>query len=445
MSLITGSEPGARARRLRLDTLTGLRWMAVAGQSAAIFVTHFWLGFKLPVVIAFVVVAASAWLNIGLRLRYPVTQRLEDGPATYLLGYDILQLSCLLYLTGGLQNPFALLFLAPVMIAAVSLPIPRVAALIVLMVMAATFLAFFHLPLPWHEETALEMPFLYLAGVWLALVLGAGFVTVYASRVSSEARLLADALTATELVLAREQHLTQLDGIAAAVAHELGTPLATITLVVKEIQKQLPPDNVMKEDIDLLAQEVQRCRTILGKLSSLGNETEGMWASQTLLHLLEEVVEPVRNFGVELDIKTQGEDPEPFCIRNPGILYGLGNLTENAVDFAKSKVTISAEWSAGRVKISIRDDGPGFSLDVLGRLGEPYVTTRAASDRRAKSEESPGLGLGLFVAKTLLERSGATMTMTNAPAPALGAWIDVVWPRSEFERDTHRDSRPLVA
>lgn len=437
MTLTTGFEPGARARQLRLDTLTGLRWLAVAGQSAAILVTYFWLGFNLPITLAFAVVAASAWLNIGLKLRYPANHRLEDRPAAYLLGYDILQLSVLLYLTGGLQNPFALLFLAPVMIAAVSLSMRRVAALLALMVIAATFLTFFHLPLPWYDQQTLEAPFAYIASVWIALVLGAGFITVYASRVSHEARQLADALAATELVLAREQHLTQLDGIAAAVAHELGTPLATITVVVKEIQKQLPAESALREDIDLLGQEVQRCRAILGKLSSLGNETEGMWASQTLTHLLEEVVEPVRNFGVALTIETAGEEPEPICLRNPGIHYGLGNLTENAVDYAHERVKIRAEWTAARVHVSIRDDGPGFSQEVLGRLGEPYVTTRGGADRRAKSDEAPGLGLGLFVAKTLLERSGAVMNMSNAPPPQSGAWIDIVWPRAEFERDTH--------
>lgn len=439
MSSASDFEPGAHARRLRLDTLTGLRWLAVTGQSAAILATYFWLGFELPLTLAFVLVAASAWLNIGLRLRYPVNHRLDDRAASFLLGYDILQLSGLLYLTGGLQNPFALLFLAPVMIAAVSLSARRIAALVALMVAAATFLAFFHQPLPWFSGQKLEMPLLLVTGVWMALVLGASFVAVYASRVSTEARLLADALGATELVLAREQHLSQLDGIAAAVAHELGTPLSTVTVVVKEIQKQLAADSPLKEDIDLLVQEVQRCRAILGKLSSLGDEQEGMWASQTLSHLLEEVVEPLRNFGVVIEIDDLGDDPEPQCRRNPAIQYGLGNLIENAVDFAKSKVTIRSEWSPSRVKISIRDDGPGFSQDVLGQLGEPYVSTRRPGHRRAKSEEAPGLGLGLFVAKTLLERSGAVMTMTNAPAPASGAWVDIVWPRAEFERDAPHD------
>jgi two-component system sensor histidine kinase RegB len=412
--------------------------MAVAGQSGAILITYFWLGFELPLTLAFVVVAASAWLNVGLRLRYPVNHRLDDGPAAVLLGYDILQLSCLLYLTGGLQNPFALLFLAPVMIAAVSLSMRPIAALLALMVVAATFLAFFHLPLPWYAGKTLEMPLLLVAGVWLALVLGASFVAIYASRVSTEARLLADALSATELVLAREQHLTQLDGIAAAVAHELGTPLATVTVVVKEIQKQLPSNSPLKEDIDLLVQEAQRCRAILGKLSSLGEEQDGMWASHTISHLIEDVVEPIRDFGVTIEIEQTGNDPEPCCRKNPAIQYGLGNLIENAVDFARSKVRIRSEWSPTRVKISIHDDGPGFSQEVLGQLGEPYVSTRRSSTRRAKSEETPGLGLGLFVAKTLLERSGAVMTMTNAPSPATGAWIDIVWPRAEFERDTHR-------
>lgn len=436
MTFGVGHEPGVSARRLRLETLTWLRWLAVAGQSAAILATYFWLGFQLPLTLALALVAASAWLNVGLRLRYPVSHRLEDGPATLLLGYDILQLTGLLYLTGGLQNPFALLFLAPIMIGAVALSGARIVALLALMVGAATFLAFFRMPLPWYEGQTLAFPLLYIAGVWLALVLGAAFITVYASRVSREARQLGDALAATELVLAREQHLTQLDGIAAAVAHELGTPLATITVVVREIQKQLAGDNPIREDIDLLAQEVQRCRAILAKLSSLGDETEGMWASQSLSHMLEDVVEPLRHFGVDLAIEKAGEGVEPVCLRNPAIHYGLENLAENAIDYARSKVVIRAEWSSAKVRISIRDDGPGFSQDVLGKLGEPYVTTRGGAARKAKSDEAPGLGLGLFVAKTLLERSGAVMTMSNVAAPSSGAQIDIVWPRLDFERDT---------
>ena len=417
---------------MRVDTLVRLRWLAVAGQSAAILVAHFGLGFHVPLALAFAAIAASVWLNIGLRLKYDVNHRLDDRPATVLLAYDLLQLTALLYLTGGLQNPFALLFLAPIMISAVSLSVQRTLALVGLMVVAATFLAFFHFPLPWRSGETLEFPLLYLAGIWLALACGAIFIAAYAFRVAEEARRLSDALTATELVLTREQHLTQLDGLAAAAAHELGTPLATITLVVKELKKTAGDQGALAEDIALLEQEAQRCRTILAKLASMGAEDAADWQSMSMRHLLEEVVEPYRHFGVEVSIDVGGEGREPHCVRNPGIIYGLGNLIENAVDFAASKVRIEARWTLGAVRIEVADDGPGFSQEVLAKLGEPYVTTRSI-ERRARNEEG-GLGLGLFIAKTLLERSGAVVSMTNADWPAVGARIAVAWPRSAFDQ-----------
>lgn len=429
---------GERARRLRLATLVWLRWLAIAGQSMALLVTHFVFGFPLPLGLAFAAVAASAWLNIWLRLQYPPTHRLNDRQAVVFLAYDILQLSCLLYLTGGLQNPFCLLFLAPVTISAVSLPARETFFIAALMALSASFLAFFHWPLPWKDNQPLQAPLLYILGVWLALVLGAAFVAVYASRVSEEARQLSEALTATELVLAREQHLSQLDGIAAAIAHEMGTPLATINLVARELQKQADLPASLKEDIDLLNQETQRCRTILGKLSSLGEDSHAMWDIQPLSQLVQEVIQSTNPFQVKVSFSRRGEGVEPVCRRNPGMLYGLENLVENAVDYAGSEVAIAAEWDAASVRLSIRDDGPGFSPDILNRLGEPYVTARHAS-RKTKSEDSPGLGLGLFVAKTLLERTGAVMTMSNIEAPGRGAGIVIVWPRQAFERDTEQE------
>ncbi len=442
MSLIPGIDFGRRARRLRVDTLVRLRWLAIAGQSAALLATHLGLGFSLPIVLCFIAVAASVWVNIGLRLRYGVNHRLEDGPATILLAYDLIQLTALLFLTGGLQNPFSMLFLAPIMISAVSLSVERTLALVALMIVAATFLVFYQYPLPWLPGERLQLPLLYVGGVWIALVLGAIFIAAYAFRVAEEARRLSDALTATELVLAREQHLTQLDGLAAAAAHELGTPLATITVVTKELRRMGPQEGPISEDIALLEQEAQRCRAILGKLTSLGDDdSAGPWLGMSLRQLLEEVVEPSRNFGVVLETRLSGDGPEPYCIRNPGILYGLGNLIENAVDFAKERVTVEAQWTSSRVRISVEDDGPGFSPEVLAKLGEPYVTTRGA-DRRSKFEEG-GLGLGLFIAKTLLERSGAALSMRNAESPARGARIAIVWPRDMLEAPRTEASRDV--
>lgn len=421
---------GRRSRRLRVDTLVKLRWIALFGQTIALIVTHYVLRFSVPLEPSLLVVAASAGLNIGLRFRFRPIDRLEDLPASLMLGYDILQLTALLYLTGGIENPFSMLYLAPIMISAVSLSGGITMGLTLLVFACVTVITLWHYPVPWFPGERLELPFLYGVGIWSAVVISAVFVAIYASRVALEARRLADALAATELVTAREQHLNQLDGLAAAAAHELGTPLATITLVVRDLEQQIGP-GPYEEDLALLAQEVERCRTILGKLASLGDENDGILDELSLSLLLEEAVGPHRDFGVAIKIVKSGSGREPFCRRNPALSYGLGNLIENATDFAATEVEIFAEWSATEVAVTISDDGPGFPSDVIGRVGDPYVTTR--KDRRTKTDEGSGLGLGLFIAKTLLERSGATVKTANKSQPRHGATISITWPRAVFE------------
>ncbi|MBB4038771.1 two-component system sensor histidine kinase RegB [Microvirga flocculans] len=423
------------ARHLRLDTLVRLRWLAIAGQAAAVAGVRFGLGFPLPFALCFLVIAASVWVNLLLRIRYPASHRLSDNIATALLAFDILQLAGLLYLTGGLENPFAMLFLAPVLISATALTPERTLGLGLLAVGSATFLVLAHRPLPWYPGQSLSLPFLYVSGIWTAILLGTVFTGIYAWRVAEEARQLAQALAATELVLAREQHLSQLDGLAAAAAHELGTPLATIALVTKELSHAMPKDGPVGEDLRLLQEQVERCRTILTKLTSMGQEEESEFLETiTLSHLVEQVVEPQRAVGFDVKAVAAGEGPEPLCRRNPGVVYGLSNILDNATDFAESQVTIGASWSPHEVVIEIRDDGPGYAPDILLRVGEPYVTTRSAAERTQDSEEGGGLGLGLFIAKTLIERSGAELTLTNAAPPATGAIARIVWPRHAFER-----------
>jgi len=436
---LTDDDFGQRARQLRVDTLIRLRWLAVAGQSAAVLVTRFVLGFDLPIALCFLCIGMSALLNFGLRLRFPVSQRLDDVRATNILGFDILQLAALLFLTGGVINPFSVLFLAPVMISAASLPLRRTIALLLLALACETVLTIWHRPLPWIAGADLHLPMLYGVAIWVAIAVGAAFITIYANRVAEEARLLAGALNATELVLAREQHLSQLDGLAAAAAHELGTPLATVALVVTEMTRQNPPAGAFADDLRLLNQEVGRCRAILGKLASLGEDGAGPLEELGLSHLLEEIAAPHRHFGVAIEIVLDGAGPEPVCRRNPGMLYGLGNIAENAVDFAHGRVRIEASWNGETVKIVIADDGPGVAPHVLARMGEPYITTRGAGAGE-EGDRGGGLGLGLFIAKTLLERSGGAMRIVNGPAPATGAQASVVWPRLAFEQG--RQGRP---
>jgi two-component system, sensor histidine kinase RegB len=420
-----------RRRNVRLDTLVRLRWLAIIGQTTAILVVYYGLDFQLPIWPCLAVVALSAWLNVALRVRFSLTQRLEPERAAWLLAFDIAELAVLLFLTGGLQNPFAFLFLAPVMLSATALP-PRFTRILGgFAVLCATVLVFAHYPLPWDRDEPLELPWIYLLGVWLSILLAIGFIGVYAWQLTEEGRQLAEALTATELVLAREQHLSQLDGLAAAAAHELGTPLSTISVVAKELERAIEPDSPYADDVRLLREQAQRCREILGKITELSSSGEP-FDRMSLPALLEEVVAPHRNFGVEIEVSLPRERP-PVGARNPAILYGLGNLLENAVDFAHERVEVTADWTGDNVAVSISDDGPGFAPEIMDRIGEPYV--RSSKRRRMSAAgETTGLGLGFFIAKTLLERSGAQVDFENRAFPDRGAVVKVRWGRTEFER-----------
>jgi len=418
-------------RRLRLNTLIRLRWIAVTGQTVAVLIVAYWFGFPLPVTFCLGLIACSAWLNLLLTLRYPSTFRLGDLAALGILSFDVVQLAALLYVTGGLTNPFAVLLIVPVIISATSLPVRHTVMLGVVVAAMTTLLVPYHLPLPWFPGLQLAMPFAYVWGMWVAILSSLAFTAIYAWRVAEEARQLATALTATELVLQREQHLSALDGLAAAAAHELGTPLATISLVAKEMQLSLPPDSKLRDDVELLRSQGERCRDILKRLTSLSTEPSEHIARMPLTSLVEEVIAPYRDFGIGIMLKAgEREGPEPISRRNPGVIYGTGNLVENAVDFARTEVDVEWGWDAQTVWIRLTDDGPGFQPDIIDRIGEPYTTTRHTGE--AKSAGG-GLGLGLFIAKTLLGRSGATINFTNAGAQRKGACVTVGWPREAFE------------
>ncbi|HEV2000510.1 MAG TPA: ActS/PrrB/RegB family redox-sensitive histidine kinase [Xanthobacteraceae bacterium] len=435
----TFGRTGERRFGLRLDTLMRLRWLAVAGQTIALVTVHWGLGFTFPLAPALAIVAVTALTNLALRLRYTGAQRLGDEMAGALLAFDLIQLSLLLYLTGGIDNPFCVLFLAPVLVSTTALSRRTTLLLGGLAAGLVTLLAFFHYPLPWYPGEAIAPSALYRVSEWIALVLSLAFIGGYALRLAHETRQLSDALTATELVLAREQHLSALDGLAAAAAHELGTPLATIALVVRELERELPSGDSRAGDIKLLREQSERCRDILRRLTSLGSG-DAPFDRMPLSHLLEEVVAPHRPFGIAIDIDLPAErGDEPVIARNPGLLYGLGNLVENAVDFASTGVTVSARWTEQEVTIAVTDDGPGFAPTVIGRIGEPYVTERSRS--AGSGDPQAGLGLGFFIAKTLLERTGAALSLRNRAAPETGAVVQVSWPRRQFELNLNMTDR----
>jgi two-component system, sensor histidine kinase RegB len=433
------SEQALRTRNVRLDTLVRLRWVAVIGQTTAVLVVHFGLDFELPIWACLAVIALAAWLNVALRLRFRSTQRLDADRAAWLLAFDIAELAILVFLTGGLQNPFSFLLLGPVLLSATALPPQMTVTLGAFAAACATVLIFYHYPLPWDPEEPLVLPEIYTMGIWLSLLLALGFIGMHAWQLTEESRQLADALAATELVLAREQHLSQLDGLAAAAAHELGTPLSTITVIATELERAIKAGSPLSDDIRLLREQAQRCRAILGKLTELSSNGEP-FDRMPLSALIEEVVAPHRNFGVAINVALAGrEAPEPIGGRNPAILYGLGNIVENAVDFAHERVDVNVEWDGDAVTVTVTDDGPGFAAEIMDRIGEPYVTSTRRPRLNPGGEVGSGLGLGFFIAKTLLERSGARLAVTNRSAPQRGAVVWVTWRLADFE---HRAPAP---
>lgn len=416
------------SQRLRLETLIRLRWLAVAGQSITVIVVAFWLAFPLPLVACCVLIALLAAVNFYLAARYSPAHRLTAGAALALLAFDLTQLMALLFITGGLANPFALLVCVPVIISSSAQPIRYSLALGILAAAGITALAFTPFPLPWFTGTLLVLPPILTAGVWFAIASTTAFAAFYSYRVSLEASELSDALAATELVLQREKHLSQLDGLAAAAAHELGTPLATISVVAKEMERELGKDPRFGEDVQLLRSQSERCRDILRRLTTLSAEDEAHMRHLPLSSLLEEVMAPHREFGIQLTLVEKSDRAgEPIGQRNAGILYGLGNLLENAVDHARQEVIVTASHTPERVKLVIEDDGEGYAPDILLRIGEPYVT------KRQRDERAGGLGLGLFIAKTLLERSGARLSFGNRQDGVAGARVEVEWPRGRMD------------
>jgi len=426
--------------RLRLHTIVRLRWIAVLGQLVAVSTVSFGLGFSLPIGACLTVIALSAWLNVFLAIWYPSRHRLSVWFATALLVYDIVQLAALLYLTGGINNPFTMLIVAPVTVSAATLPLRNTVSLGLLALVASGLLIVLHEPLPWYQGAPFELPMIYKIGMLAAVCASTTFLALYAWRLTKESRQMSAALAATDLVLAREQKLHALDGLAAAAAHELGTPLSTIAVVTKELEREIGSDNPLHEDILLLKNQALRCREILQKLTRHPSEQDPLHARVSVRAMLEEAAAPYRSGAVAISIGAAQarEDagttrPEAVVARRPGVIYGLGNIIENATDFAATKVEIKAEWDASELVVIISDDGPGFPAEVMDNIGEPYVTTRAAEGAELghKDEESAtGLGLGFFIAKTLLERSGATVGLANRESPHTGAIVRISWPRT---------------
>lgn len=425
--------------RVRLRTLAIIRWVAIAGQAAALIIVHFGLGYRLPIWPAIVMVGASALVNVWVTVGRPATVRLGDREVAFYLAFDLLQLTGLLYLTGGLNNPFAVLILAPVTVSATVLSRTSTIGLALLALVVIALLAFFHLPLPWPDGS-FEMQPILIFGLALALAVSTVFVATYVFSVAEEARRMSDALAATQMALDREQRISALGSLAAAAAHELGSPLGTIAVIAKEIARDLPSDSPLKEDAELLISQSARCRDILAGLAARPEADAGEpFTRLSLPALVEVAASPHRDDRVRLVVDAAPEvgsaESAPVVARSPGVLHGLGNLIQNAIQFARSEVTVAIRWSESHIVISILDDGPGFDPVLLDQLGEPYLsgrsTVRAGDSAAGGQGEGEHMGLGVFIAQTLLERSGASLRFANRAEG--GAAVTVTWRRAEFD------------
>ncbi|WP_299045152.1 sensor histidine kinase RegB [uncultured Tateyamaria sp.] len=436
--LLTGQQ---RSNWIRLRTMILLRWVAIVGQLVALTVAQRLYGLQLELGLCYLAVGVSVIGNLIAIFVFPENKRLTEVENLLMVLFDVLQLGFLLFLTGGLNNPFALLLLGPVTISAAVLTTRSTLLVGATAIVIVTILSDYHLPLRTQQGFILRIPDLFVFGNWIALVIAICFIGLYSRRVTSEMHSMSDALSATQMALSREQKLTDLGGVVAAAAHELGTPLATIKLTSAELIEELEDRPELMEDAALIREQADRCRDILRDMGRAGKDDLHL-RQAPLMTVVQEAAEPHTHRGKRVEYTHDpdaGEEiDQPAILRQPEIIHGLRNLVQNAVDFARSTVWIEAHWTDTLITIRIMDDGRGFPPQLLGRIGDPFVRRRKSSNERAQRPEYEGMGLGLFIAKTLLERSGAELTFANGSDP-YGAWaesnthigaiVEVVWPR----------------
>lgn len=442
-------DAGLRSNWVRLRTLVILRWIAILGQTVAIVVALRQFDLDLDLGLCFLAVGAAIVANLVAVFVYPENKRLTEAEVASMLLFDISQLVFLLFLTGGLNNPFALLILAPVTISATALSARTTALLGSLSIVGVTILANWHVPLNTTSGAVMAMAEDFVTGFWVAIVIGVVFLAAYAQRVTSEIHAMSQALAATQMALEREQKLTDLGGVVAATAHELGTPLATIKLVSSELADDLAGHPDALEDVRLIAEQADRCRDILRSMGRAGKDDLHL-RHAPVAAVLREAAEPHGDRGKVILYDIGGDGPQPVIRRRPEIIHGLRNLIQNAVDFAQSTVWVDISWTETRLTVRIVDDGQGFSTEVMSRIGDPFVRRRRRDPRRQDGYD--GMGLGLFIAKTLLERSGAELTFANArepfearPAPGqkAGALVEARWPRGRLAEGAQADRQAL--
>ena len=435
----------ARGNWIRLRTIILLRWVAIVGQLSALFVANQFYKLDLEYGLCLLIVGVSVIGNLVATFIFPESKRLSETENLLMVAFDLLQLTMLLYLTGGLHNPFALLILGPVIIAANVLTLRHALSIGLMAIFSASLLAAVYLPLRTEMGFILQTPDIFVFGTWVSLVIAVTFISIYARWVTMEMHTMSDALQATQMALSREQKLTDLGGVIAAAAHELGTPLATIKLASAELIEDLADQPDLAEDARLIRQQADRCRDILHSMGRAGKDDLRM-RTAPLTTLVREAAEPhlARGKTIHFDNGLAPEDmpDQPEVLRRPEVIHGLRNLVQNGVDFARANVWVECDWDEAQITIRIMDDGAGYPPQLLGRIGDPFMRRRRTADERIQRPEYEGMGLGLFIAKTLLERTGAELSFANGHDPFLtpsehpercGAIVEVVWPRPRLD------------
>lgn len=446
---VTGS---TRANWVRLRSMILLRWFAIAGQLTAITVAQHLYGLQLELGLCYLAIGASVISNLVAIFVFPENKRLSETQNMLMVLFDLLQLAFLLFLTGGLHNPFALLMLGPVTISAAVLTLRSTVFLGATAILLVSLLANYNFELRTEQGFILAIPDVFLFGNWAALIIAIIFISAYSVRVTSEINTMSDALSATQLALSREQKLTDLGGVVAAAAHELGTPLATIKLASTELKEELSDAPELQEDAALISEQADRCRDILRDMGRAGKDDLHMRRAP-LQSIIEEAAEPHMDRGKTIEFTLSGpETAQPSILRKPEIIHGLRNLVQNAVDFAEFTVWVEASWTEHSISLRIIDDGRGFPQHLFGKIGDPFMRKRrAASDRKSRPGYE-GMGLGLFIAKTLLERSGAELRFANGREEGVqsagskvgfGAIVEVKWKRADIDANIGEFRQPL--
>ena len=376
-----------RGEWIRLRTMIFIRWVAVTGQLAAIIIAFQYFELALDLSLCFFAVGLSALANIVASLFFPESKRLSELENVFMILFDLFQLAFLLFLTGGLNNPFSFLLIAPVVVSAAALKKKSTIIIGSAAVLIVTLLSHFFVPLETLSGKTLTIPDIFLFGNWVAISTGIVFLAFYSNRVTSELNTMSDALFATQAALSREQKLTDLGGVVAAAAHELGTPLATIKLTSSELIEELKNFPELLDDAMLIRDQADRCGNILNSMGSAGKDDLQM--HQTLLaEIIREAAEPHSQRGVTIETKIsdghKGGIDGPYIIRRPEIIHGLRNMIQNAVDFATSKVWVESSWTKESITITISDDGYGYPPNLLGSLGDPFLGTKIGKENLAQ-------------------------------------------------------------